>query len=507
MSITTVQTDPSGRIVAWDENGYNYTVARDASGVPIYIQGRATGKAALYAEFKYDTSGVFSGVVGDAETSLLPYLVRDAKPDAPTNRPVMVVFGDSQSENGELTSATYKIYSSRGYWTHCLAEVKWPFDVVAVSGFPGETAQQLLARFDSAVAAYNPAYVLCLPGQNNLPDADNGAAGIAALRQIAVKCRNIGATLIAGTTTPRYGAFHSAQSQKNVVEFHRAIAALAREGLCIPFDSGRAITDPSSSTGSALSGLLYDQVAAGIHIGAKGGSRIAKQFSRDLDGHLPANPFPPPLSNSDCRQVNAKSKQLVGNPKVIGSAGTVTAPAAGAAPGDGTTPGNWQLQVSRNAGSTTTVTGAANVADAQDTGRLWYQMTFGGNNAGPAIDVGILNISVQLGAMLATVNAGADSLDYARVTIKGSNVSSNFYYAKLQIEALNGSTPLFEWTCMAESASDPQGEFSSSELVFHVPGGLIPAGTTRLRVNIKIGYGAGACTGVFSVTDFDVRMK
>ena len=134
-------------------------------------------------------------------------------------------------------------------------------------------------------------------------------------------------------------------------------------------------------------------------------------------------------------------------------------------------------------------------------------MTFGGTNDGSGEDLAILNISAQFASMLATVTPGVDALDYARVTIKGSNVSSNFSYAKLQIEALNGSAPLYEWTCMAESANDPQGEFSASELVFHAPGGVIPAGTTRLRVNIKIAFRPGATTGVFSVTDFDVRMK
>lgn len=65
MSITAVQTDPSGRIIAWDENGYSFTVGRSASGAPIYVRGRASGKAAQYAEFKYDSAGAFSGVVGD----------------------------------------------------------------------------------------------------------------------------------------------------------------------------------------------------------------------------------------------------------------------------------------------------------------------------------------------------------------------------------------------------------------------------------------------------------
>lgn len=463
-----------------------------------------------YAQLRADVTAISAGA--SVSTSVSVDQTLQTVEQSILTRPVAVVLGDSQSENGEVVSGIYNIYSSRGYWAHCLAEVKWPFEVAAVSGFPGETTQQILARFDDAVTPYRPAYVIYLPGQNNLLDADNGAAGIEALRQIALRCKDIGALLILGTTTPRYGAFHSSQAQRNVVAFHRAVAALAREGLALPFDAGRAVTDPASATGSALAGLLYDQAIAGIHLGAKAGLRIAKQFARDLAGKLPANPFPPPLSNVDCRQINASSKQLVGNPKVTGTAGTVSTangPASGVAPGDGTAVGNWQLQLARSTGgaATITVVGAGNVADAQDTGRLWYQMTFGGTNDGAGEDLAILNISAQFSAMQAAVNAGVDALDYARVTIKGSNVSSNFSYAKLQIEALNGSNPLFEWTCMAESANDPQGEFSSSELVFHAPGGLIPATTTRLRVNIKIAFKPGATTGVFSVTDFDVRMK
>ena len=98
-------------------------------------------------------------------------------------------------------------------------------------------------------------------------------------------------------------------------------------------------------------------------------------------------------------------------------------------------------------------------------------------------------------------------MDYARLSIKGSNVSPNFSYAKLELEVLAGSTLLYTTSFMSESASDPQGEFSSGDLVFHAPGFVIPAGATRVRANLKIGYGAGACTGVFSLSNFYCRIK
>lgn len=413
--------------------------------------------------------------------------------------PTMVVFGDSLTENGEITSATYSLYGLRGYWVHCLAAVKWPFKVVAVNGYPGETTQQLLARFNDSVAAYKPTYVLYLPLQNNLVDTDDGAAGIAALNSIAYLCRDIGTKLILGTCTPREGGAQSAQVAKNQVAFHRAVRDLARQNLCVVFDAAKAITNPSDAGGAALTGLLYD---ASIHHGPKGGVRIAKQFVKDLASFMPPNPYVPPLSNADCRQVNATSRQLLVNPKLIGTNGTATAPATG------DVPTSYQLQLVRNATSTTSLAGTGNVADPETTGRLWYRMVFGGNNAGTpaAIDLGILNISAFFNAMLASVTAGVDEIDYARVTIKGSNVSSNFAYAKLQIEALNGSTPTFEATWGSEPV-EAQGEFLDGELVFHAPGFKIPAGTTRIRANIKIGYGAGACTGTFDVTDMYVVLK
>lgn len=423
---------------------------------------------------------------------------------APFARRTLVVDGDSQSKNGDVVSAgAYRLLSSRGYWVHCLAEIGWPYDVVAVSAVPGETMQQILARFDSSVAAYRPNEVLLMPGQNNSLDTDDCVAFGIALREYAMKCRAIGAALRIVYTTPRYGAFSTTTVRQNIVLIRQYIAELVRNNLAVASDAHRALIDRTSSVGSALSGMLYDQASAGVHIGAKGGVRIGRQFAKDFARENFSNPFVPPASNVDCRQTYALSKQLMLNPLLSGSAGTVTAPAAGVAPD------SWQIQYVRSGTSAALVTMATNVADASDPGGTACTLTFSGTKTDGADDIAILNASAQFANMAsgAALTPGVDYIDYARMAIKATNVSSNFSYAKLQIEALNGSTPLYESTCMAESASDPQGEFSPNELVFHAPGFVIPVGTTRIRANLKIGYGAGACTGVFTVPYLYCRIK
>lgn len=419
-------------------------------------------------------------------------------------RRTIVVDGDSQAKNGDIASAgAYRLLSSRGYWVHCLAEIGWPYELLAVSAVPGETMQQILARFDTSVAAYRPNEVLLMPGQNNLPDTDNCVAFGIALREYALKCRAIGAALRILYTTPRYGTFSTVTVRQNIVLIQRYIADLVRDNLAVASNAHRAIIDRASAVGSALPGLLYDQASAGVHLGAKGCVRVGRQFAKDFARENFPNPFVPPASNVDCRQTYARSKQLMLNPLLSGSAGTVTAPAAGVAPD------SWQIQYVRSGTSAALVTMATGVADVSDPGGTACTLTFSGTKTDGANDVAILNASAQLANMAsgAALTPGVDYIDYARLAIKATNVSANFSYAKLQIEALNVNTPLYESTCMAESGSDPQGEFSPNELVFHAPGFVIPVGTTRIRANLKIGYGAGACTGVFSVPYLYCRIK
>lgn len=411
-------------------------------------------------------------------------------------RQSLVIDGDSQTANGYQVTATYKLFTNRGWWVHCLAQMGWPYEVVNVPAVPGENMQQILARFDASVAAFKPRVTWLFPGQNNLLDTDDGVAFMAACRTYAEKVRDLGSSLVIFTTTPREGASQTATVAKNVTIFHAFFEQLAREGLCFVVDIARAVTNIQSANGALLSGMTYD---GQLHLSAKACVRIAKTCARLYPASLRRSPFLGPLSNQDSRQSIATSKQLLANPKLIGNTTAATAPAAGFAPD------NMQLQLVRSGTSTSTVTGTGNVADPDGTERVFYQLVFGGTKTDGADDLAILNVSAQFASMVAPVTPGVDSVDYARIAIKASNVSANFSYIKLQIEALNGSTPLFEATCEAETTT-AQGEISSDELTFNAPGFLIPAGTTRIRWNVKIAYGAGACTGTFLLSDAEVRI-
>ena len=126
-----------------------------------------------------------------------------------------------------------------------------PFEVIGVPAVPGETMQQILARFDSSVAANKPDEIWLFAGQNNLLDADGGVGFIAALREYVARAREIGAVVRVFDTTPRHGAFHSTNVQRNVIVFQRAIADMKKEGLILSSSAGRAITDRTSATGSS----------------------------------------------------------------------------------------------------------------------------------------------------------------------------------------------------------------------------------------------------------------
>lgn len=429
-------------------------------------------------------------------------------------RKKVVIDGDSLGDfmdGGD--GSTYYQYGHRSWATHALAEIGWIYEVVAVPATGGQTMQQILARFASSVEAYMPSEVWMIPCQNNLGDVDGGAAAIAALTEYAKRCKALGILFRCGTVTPRYGSFFTTQCQTNHMNINRAIADMARQGLLKMFNSSKAIADPLSATGSALAGILFDEATSGIHPSPKGCYRIARQFARDFAGEFSGSIWQPVLSNLDCRQVNASSRQLFMNPKMIDS-GVTTAGIEGLLSGTpsaavaGVAPDYMQLSLVRN-GTTNSVvvTGTANVPDTADTGRLFYQMAFTGTKTDGATDVAVLNLSAQMANMLGPVVPGVDSVDYARITIKGSNVSSNFAYAEFSIEALNVSVVLWSAKCPAADSAYTLGEFSDKELVFHVPGFLIPANTTRLRANLKLGYNAGACAGTFLVTDMDVRLK
>lgn len=512
----------------------NYSGVETVRGSTVPSDATADG-AEIYGPQISDVSIILSTsgaldyqiVVGDMTPTL--------RPEAPVR---VVVDGDSFAANGLFADSTQTLRSARGWWVHALSYIRGNLRVVNMGGIGGQTAQQILARFDSTVAPFAPCEVWAIIGQNNLPDTDGGAAAIQAIQQYAQRCRELGCTLRLGTVTPRHGANQTATIQTNVIAINEAIRGLARLGVCRVFDSHAVMVDPTSSTGAARTGSTYDEGTVGLHPNYQSCSRIGREFARTFAGDFkPINVRP--SSNTDSRQVIAASKQLVVNPKL---AGAVAAAGTGAS---GTEPTSWSL--SRRQGSNITVAGAGNqsevdiaaaiagtasgtysateqglinsliagynslrqavIGNTGNFGRSWFRMTVAGTASGSEI-VGIQQATVSLASMLAPVTAGFDRVESARISARCVGLSSNFKCLTFRIEALNGSTPLYTVESFSDTgaASEVQAEMPEGEFVLECPSFAIPANTTRLRVTVQATFTSGACSGDIFLTDCDIRI-
>lgn len=95
MSISAVTSDAAGRVTSWKEGEYAFTVSRDAAGRPLFVRGVSPGRMQEGGEFRYLSSGAFSGFEGATGSVMLSALLRDAtaggavpmlnKPDAFAN--------------------------------------------------------------------------------------------------------------------------------------------------------------------------------------------------------------------------------------------------------------------------------------------------------------------------------------------------------------------------------------------------------------------------------------
>lgn len=509
----------------------NYSGSETVRGSTVPQEATADGAEVYGPQLTAVTVVLSSSGALDYQT-VMGDVTGSPKPEAPLR---VVVDGDSFAANGYFLDSTQNIWSTRGWWVHALNYIKGNLRLVNMGGIGGQTAQQILARFDSTVGQYAPCEVWAIIGQNNLPDTDGGAAAILAIQQYAQKCRELGCTLRLGTVTPRHGANQTATIQANVIAINTAIRGLARAGVCKVFDSHSVMVDATSATGAALTGSTYDEGTVGLHPNAKFCQRIGKEFARTFAGDFIARNVRP-SSTIDSRQVIAGSKQLVLNPKLSG---------AGAAAGtgaSGTEPTSWP--VSRRQGSNITVVGAGNQSEVDiaaslagtasgtygateqglinsliagynslrqavlgntgNAGRTWFKMTVGGTASGTEI-IGIQQASVTLSNMLAPVTGGIDRVDYGRISARCIGLSSNFKSLTMRIEALNGSTPLFTVEGFADTA-DTQGEMPDSEFVIECPGFAIPANTTRLRVTVQASFSSGACTGDIFLSDCDISI-
>lgn len=458
-------------------------------------------------------------------------------------RPCNVVMdGDSITKNGYDTGTDggggpFARYTVRAWWSYILAALGGQVQVAAVSAVPGQTAQEIVARFESSVLNYWPDEVWAIIGQNNLLDADNGTAAILAIRQYATLCKKWGIKLRLGTVTPRNGASQSAQVRTNLLAINRSIYQLQTEGLCVVFDSYGALVDPASATGASLSNVFYDAM---LHPNSFGAVRIAIEFLRVFKADFPPVMRLSGSGDDDSLQVNASSRQCLLNPNLRGTTGSLGTGVTG------TVPSSWTA--SRNSGTNITATvaavqgelaaptllsGAAGgtytateqalinslitqynallqayLGNSYHAGRNWVTYTIGGTSVAATEAVQLQQASVPIANLLVAPVPGQSTVQ-GQVTIRASGLSSNFRGAELRLEGVDsGGTPTFQATTQeCNSVADTTSLYPSQELTWVTPSITVAPNTFRFRYSLLFTYSAGANTGTFSVAQPQININ
>lgn len=429
----------------------------------------------------------------------------------------------------------YKFYNARGWWVYVLAILGGQVQVANMSAIQAQNAQEILARFETSVAAFMPDEVWAIIGQNNVGDADGGVAGAAAIRQYAVSCAKLGIKLRLGTVTPRQGASQSVTVRQPLVTLNAEIYKLQAEGLCVVFDSYGALVDPTQSNGSSLSNVFYDAM---LHPNFLGAVRIALEFVRTF-----RNDFPPLMSlansgDDDSLQIRTQSRQCLLNPNLRGTAGTLGTGASGTVPNDwlasrnsgtaisavvagGVSEQSLPVPVTTTAGATYTAAEQSMVnnlatqlnamvqaywGNSGHTGRNWTTMVLSGTEAG-ASAFQLQQASVLLSSMLVPIVPGRSTV-FGRCTVRATNLPANFRGVELRLEGVNaGGTPTFNASGMATSTvADLNPQWPAQEMTLFTPSFVVPESTFRFRFSILAIYGNGTISGAVAFAQPQIQV-
>lgn len=206
------------------------------------------------------------------------------KRDASATR--TVVFGDSiteQNQGNPASSPTVSstVLSSRGYFTWANAWLGGQLDLVRNAGIGGNRSDQMLARIDADVLAYNPKLCIVFGGANDITQGYSAASIIANLTSIYDLLDNAGVTVVVGTIY-RTVTMESAPEALVMATVNAWIRDTATTRGYPLADFYGAVTDPA--TGYPPAAYLTD----GVHPSQEGAMRMGLTLARTLHSVLPA---------------------------------------------------------------------------------------------------------------------------------------------------------------------------------------------------------------------------
>jgi lysophospholipase L1-like esterase len=187
-------------------------------------------------------------------------------------------------------------YNDEGFlnWTRRLLGQRIYFDPALNKGVSGNRTDQVLARFQTDVAANasNFDILVVLAGTNDILQGTSVSSAFASIKSIVANGQALGKAVVLLTVPPMTAAASSsgmtANSYKQLQYLNTLIREWARtQSGVVLVDAFRSLADPTSANGYAIASLMHGD---GIHPAAGGSYRIGLALANALAPLLPASP-------------------------------------------------------------------------------------------------------------------------------------------------------------------------------------------------------------------------
>ena len=387
----------------------------------------------------------------------------------------LAVIGDSFS-----APTSSLVHQATCWWVHSLAELGWPYELVAVSAVAGRTTAQMLAAFDAEVAPHEPDEIWILAGQNDRGGVEVATAALGSLASIIDKAKLIGVTKIV-CGTPCDVLSPSEQSRDSIITYTNGLYDMAASGAIDVADTWGAYKSVDTSTGGCDSTLHNGD---NQHPNNTGSRRIGSAFASAVSPSVLAKRSYLSAGGAlDRRDTTDKSNVIGRNLIMLGTGGTKSAGVTGNVPDD------YAYEIPSGATATISV-----VKETLPRARKKFRQVLGGTIAGT--DYFLIKQSPQVSAF--SISEGDDV--QLRFSALASNLSANFVSLTGSIIFFNSEYAQIGMCSVGGGGSGP-GELSTSAITLETPKLACPAGAAYFQFYIAAIYSAGAVTGTFDLFD------
>lgn len=268
-----------------------------------------------------------------------------AKADArrnytPLRKPTIVLFGDSRVSDCDISNSdatdtanntALNLYSTNISWFDWGQAnlVGGPvLDVIRNAGTGGNTTTQMQARFQADVIDKRPSYVAIWGGTNDgWTTTAHVDASYDRMVDMMDRARNAGiyVFLISETTASTKGATFPSL----VLYYNERLRGYAARNQGVEFwDFNAYVVNPTSTAGYPLTAMVRD----GLHLSAFGAATLGQQVVAKKLARLTTPVAQLPISMIDTMGNNSNVRNVLSNPLMQGTAGTLDGTSTGTLP-------------------------------------------------------------------------------------------------------------------------------------------------------------------------------